>query len=84
MKAKLYAEYHVLKSDENFQSLGGRLRDKYGTEFDASVLYPFTDKINGKIEYANYRESDVYGGTLQNAARKGDKEMFWITGMYTF
>ncbi|HNV87483.1 MAG TPA: alginate export family protein [Methylotenera sp.] len=84
MKAKLYAEYHVLKSDENFQSLGGRLRDKYGTEFDASVLYPFTDKINGKIEYANYRESDVYGVTLQNAARKGDKEMFWITGMYTF
>lgn len=84
MKAKLYAEYHVLKSDENFQSLGGKLGDKYGTEFDASVIYPFTDKLAGKIEYANFRESDVYGTTLQNAARKGDKEIVWVTGMYTF
>lgn len=84
MKAKLYAEYHVLKSDEDFQSLGGKLGDKYGTEFDASVAYPFTDKLTGKIEYANYRESDVYGTTLQNAARKSDKEIIWVTGMYTF
>lgn len=81
-KAKLYAEYHVFKSDEKFQSIG-RLGDKYGTEFDASVMYPFTDKINGKLEYARFNESDVYGG-LTSAARKGDKEIVWVTGMYTF
>lgn len=83
-KFKIYAEYHILKSDKDFQSLGGKLGDKYGTEFDASVAYPFSDKISGKIEYANFRESDVYGTTLQNAARKGDKEIVWVTGMYTF
>lgn len=81
-KAKLYAEYHVFKSDEKYQSIG-KLGDKYGTEFDVSVLYPFTDKISGKVEYAKFNESDVYG-SLTNAARKGDKEMFWLTAMYTF
>ncbi|HQN65135.1 MAG TPA: alginate export family protein [Methylophilus sp.] len=83
-KAKLYAEYHVFHADKDFQTLGGRLGDKYGTEFDASVMYPFTDKLSGKLEYANFREGDVYGTTLQNAARKGDKEILWVTGMYTF
>lgn len=86
-KFKIYAEYHVLKSDKDFQSLGGKLGDKYGTEFDASVAYPFSDRISGKVEYANFRESDVYGSgatALQNAARKGDKEIVWVTGMYTF
>lgn len=88
-KAKLYAEYHVFKSDEKFQSLGHtagnpNLGDKYGTEFDASIMYPFTDKMMGKIEYAKFNESDVYGTTLQNAARKGDKEIVWVTAMYTF
>ena len=88
-KAKLYAEYHVFHSDKDFETLGSttvnrRFGDKYGTEFDVSVLYPFTDKITGKIEYANFNESDVYGASLKGAARKGDKEMFWITGIYTF
>ncbi len=81
-KAKLQAEYHVFKSDEKFQSIG-KLGDKYGTEFDASVMYPFTDKISGKLEYAKFNESDVYGG-LSSAARKGDKEVVWVTGMVTF
>lgn len=88
-KAKLYAEYHVFKSDEKFQSLGHtagnpNLGDKYGTEFDVSVAYPLSNKLLGKLEYAKFNESDVYGTTLQNAARKGDKEIFWVTAMYTF
>lgn len=84
MKAKLYAEYHVFKSDEDFASINGNFADKYGTEFDASVTYPITSKLTGKIEYANYRESDIYGTSLQGAARKGDKEIVWVTGLYTF
>ena len=84
MKAKLYAEYHVFKSDEDFQSMNGTFGDQYGTEFDASVTYPITPKLTGKIEYANFRESDVYGTSLQGAARKGDKEIVWVTGLYTF
>lgn len=83
-KFKLYAEYHVFKSDEKFQTLGGRLGDKYGTEFDASVMYPFNDNLWAKVEYAKFNESDVYGTTLQNAARKGDKEMVWLTTQLSF
>jgi hypothetical protein len=82
-KVKLYAEYHVFKSDEKYQSINGNFGDKYGTEFDASVSYPFTPKITGKFEYAKFNESDVYG-SLTSAVRKGDKEIFWITGIYTF
>lgn len=85
-KAKLYAEYHVFKSDERYQSLNGQLGDKYGTELDLSVAYPFTKEITAKLEYANFNESDVYGTSKAstNAARKGDKEIIWVTGMYTF
>ncbi len=82
-KVKLYAEYHIFKADEKYQSINGKFGDKYGTEFDASMTYPFTPKITGKLEYAKFNERDVYG-SLTNAARKGDKEMFWITGIYTF
>lgn len=82
-KAKFYAEYHVFKSDEKFQTLNSKLGDKYGTEFDASVAYPFTDKVLGKLEYAKFNEDDVYG-TLKGPARKGDKEIIWATAMYTF
>ncbi|MDZ4212190.1 MAG: alginate export family protein [Methylotenera sp.] len=81
-KAKLYAEYHIFKSDEKYQSIG-KLGDKYGTELDVSVTYPFSKELMGKVEYAKFNESDVYG-TLAGAARKGDKEIFWVTGMYTF
>lgn len=83
-KFKLYAEYHVFKSDEKFQTLNGRLGDKYGTEFDASVMYPFNDNLWAKVEYAKFNESDVYGTTLQNAARKGDKEIVWLTTQLSF
>lgn len=83
-KAKLYAEYHVMKADEKYQSLGDKLGNKFGTELDWSVMYPLTDKVWGKIEYAKFNESDVYGTTRQNAARKGDKEIIWLTTQYTF
>ncbi|OIR17652.1 hypothetical protein GALL_18720 [mine drainage metagenome] len=85
-KAKLHAEYHVFKSDEKFATLNGQLGDKYGSEFDASVAYPFTANILGKLEYAKFMEDDVYGTTTAstNAARKADKEIVWATAMYTF
>ena len=81
-KAKLYAEYHVFKSDKDFQSIG-KLGDKYGSEFNASVMYPFTEALWGKVEYAKFNESDVYGG-LRDVARKGDKEIVWVTAQFSF
>ena len=88
-KAKILAEYHIFKSDEKFQTLGFTAAnkvygDKYGTEFDISGAYPFTDKILGKLEYARFNEDDVYGPTLKAPARKADKEIFWVTAQYTF
>ena len=85
-KAKIMAEYHVFKSDEKFRTVGAKptFSDKYGTEFDASVAYPFTDQISGKLEYARFNEDDVYGTTLKAASRKGDKEVIWATALYTF
>jgi hypothetical protein len=88
-KAKLIARYHVFKAEENFETLGSTAKnpktgDSYGSEFDLSVAYPFTDKISGKLEYARFMEDDVYGATLTGGARKGDKDIFWATAMYTF
>lgn len=83
-KVKLYAEYHVFKSDEKFQTMYGKFGNTYGTEFDVSVTYPFNNKLLGKVEYANFNEGDVYGNSLKGAARKGDKEIVWVTAMYTF
>lgn len=83
-KAKLNAEFHVFRSDEKYQSLNGKLGDRYGTELDVGISYPFSKELLGKVEYARFNEGDVYGTTLQNAARKGDKEIIWLTGLYTF
>jgi hypothetical protein len=81
---KLYAEYHLLKADEKFQTLNGGLADKYGTEFDASITYSFSRSFWTKLEYAKFNEAELYGSTLQNAARKGDKEIVWLTAQYSF
>ncbi len=83
-KAVLHAEYHVMKADEKFQSVGGKLGDQFGSEFDASVMYPFTDAMWAKLEYAKFNESDVYGTSLRGAARKGDKEIVWVTAQVSF
>lgn len=83
-KVQLYAEYHVFKSDVKFQSMNGKLGNEYGTELNGHVIYPFTKKAWGKIEYAKFMEDDVYGGNLTGPARKGDKEILWVTTQYTF
>ncbi|HZV97931.1 MAG TPA: alginate export family protein [Methylophilaceae bacterium] len=83
-KAKFVAEYHDFKSDENFRTIGNKLVDSYGTEFDVGVTYPFTDKLSGKFEYAKFKEDDVYGTSLTAATRKPDTEKIWATLMYTF
>ena len=44
---------------------------------------PFTPKITGKLEYAKFNESDFYGA-LAGSVHKSDKEIVWLTDMYTF
>lgn len=86
-KAKISAEYHVFRSDENFTTLGGQSANQYGKEFDIGVTYPFSDKLMAKLEYAKFMEDDVYGTSLaasQRAFRKADTEKIWATVMLSF
>ena len=82
-KVKVYAEYHVFKSDEKYASVNGTFGNDYGTEFDASLAYVVNKNLSTKFEYAKFNEQDIYGGKL-SPARKGDKEIIWLTAMYTF
>ena len=82
-KVKLYAEYHVFKADEKYASVNGTFGKDYGTEFDASMAYPVNKNIMTKLEYAKFNEQDIYGGKF-SPARKGDKQVIWLTAMYTF
>ncbi len=88
-KLKIFSEFHVFKSDENFETLGStpanrRFGDKYGTEFDLGLTYMVNDNLLTKFEYAKFNESDVYGTTLAAAPRKADKEIVWLTAQYSF
>ena len=54
-KLKVYSEFHVFKSDENYETLGStpasrRFGDKYGTEFDLGLTYPINDNVWAKVE----------------------------------
>ena len=80
---QLYAEYHWLDSDEDFNSLGGRQGDSYGKELDISATYNY-EKWMGKVEYAHFKEDDELGATVNAATRKRDVEKLWLTVMYTF
>ena len=80
---QLYAEYHWINSDEDFNSLGGTQGDSYGQEFDVSAAYTL-GKWMGKMEYAHFREDDEFGSTVNAGTRKRDTEKLWLTVMYTF
>ncbi len=81
-KVSVYAAYHTFRSDEKFQSIG-KLGDQYGTEFNARLAYPVNKNLVTKFEYAKFNEQDVYGSRI-SAARKGDKQIIWLTAHYTF
>ena len=72
-KAKILAEYHDFKSD--FGSV------HFGTELDIGVTYPIAKGLNGKIEYASFREGDVLAPAT---ARKRDTDKLWLTLIYNF
>ena len=67
------AEYHDFKSD--FGDI------HYGHEFDFGVTYPFGKGLNGKVEYASFREGDILAPA---SARKRDIDKLWLTLVYNF
>lgn len=86
-----YADYHLIKSDDNFNKVGGGTGDKFGKEWNAAVTYSVNKNIMAKIEYANFTEDDHYallpatGNTVAgNRGRIRDTDKLWLTAMYTF
>jgi hypothetical protein len=82
-KLVLHAEYHIIKSDEDFAKVGGGFGNTFGKEFDVAATYTVNSKFSIKAEYANFKEDDAVG-SLVPGARKTDIEKIWLTGMYTF
>lgn len=79
MGATIKAEYHLIKSDRDFNKAGGGTGDSFGKEFDLGVYYNFNKQVSGSVEYANFKEDDIAA-----AGRKRDTEKFWITAIYAF
>lgn len=83
---QFFADYHVIKSDDRFNTVGGGFGDKYGTEWNAAVTYNVNAHLITKLEYGKYSEKDQYTALPGNnaAGRVRDTEKLWLTMMYTF
>ena len=86
-----FADYHVLKSDNDFNKVGGGTGDQYGTEWNVAATYNYSKNIMAKLEYAQFKEDDHYAllpATLDNVAgnrgRIRNTDKLWLTAMYTF
>ena len=72
-KGNWLAEYHDFRAD-----FGGI---HYGRELDFGVTWPLLKGLNGKVEYADFREADVLAPAT---ARKPDTTKFWLTLVYNY
>ena len=85
-----FADYHVIQSDKNFNTVGGGTGDTYGKEWNAAVTYNVNKNFMTKLEYGKFTEDDHYallpvGNTVTgNRGRVRDTEKIWLTAMYTF
>lgn len=77
--AKIKAEYHIIDSDRNFNTVGGGSGDSLGKELDLGVYYKFTKQMTGSLEYANFKEGNKIDGQ-----RKRDIQKIWLTAIYKF
>lgn len=89
-----FADYHLIDSDEDFNTVGGGTAtkgDRYGKEWNAAVTWNIDKNWMTKVEYGKYTEDDHYAPTANvansvagNRNRIRDTEKFWVTAMYTF
>jgi Alginate export len=84
-----FADYHIIQSDEDFNTVGGGAStkgDKYGTEWNVAATWNIDKNWMTKLEYGEYSESDKYQATAttSQAGRIRDTEKLWLTAMYTF
>ena len=76
-----FADYHQIKSDTNFNIVGGGTGNKFGTEWNVATTYNYSKNILAKVEYGKFKEDDQYVAT---ANRIRDTQKLWLTAMYTF
>jgi Alginate export len=89
-----FADYHLIKSDEDFNTVGGgasRNGDKYGTEWNVAATWNIDKNWMTKLEYGKFSEDDNYAATPNvvnniagNRGRIRDTDKLWLTAMYTF
>lgn len=86
-----FADFHVIQSDKNFNTVGGGTGDSYGKEWNAAVTYNVNKNLMTKLEYGKFTEDDHYAllaGTANtvagNRGRVRDTDKIWATVMYTF
>lgn len=89
-----FADYHWIRSDEDFHTVGGGTRargSEYGREWNVAVTYTHDKNIMGKVEYGRFIEGDHYALTQNvpdnvagNRGRIRDTDKLWLTVMYTF
>jgi hypothetical protein len=85
-----FADYHVIKSDEDFYTVGGGAKangDTYGTEWNVAATYNINKNWMTKVEYGKFSEDDKYAtaaNSVSNAGRVRDTEKLWLTAMYSF
>jgi hypothetical protein len=89
-----FADYHVIKSDEDFHKVGSGVAtngNKYGKEWNVAATWNIDKNWMTKVEYGKFTEDDSYAllaNTANNVAgnrgRIRDTEKLWLTAMYTF
>ena len=90
-----FADYHLINSDEDFNTLGGGTAtngDKYGKEWNVAATWNIDKNWMTKLEYGKFTEKDRYAATAattvnnvaNNRGRFHDTEKLWLTAMYTF
>jgi hypothetical protein len=77
------SEWHHLSPDIRFQTPAG-LGKYYGSEWDFSLAYQYTQKLQAKFEYAHFSEGDILGATSTQSTRKADMTREWVTLSYQF
>lgn len=76
----LFADYHWLNSDRNFNQSGGGTSDQYGKEWNLAVSYSYNKNLFAKVEYGKYTESDPY---VTEMKRFKDADKLWLTVSYS-
>ena len=89
-----FADYHIFKSDKNFNTVGGGAAtngNQYGTEWNMAATYNINKNWMTKFEYGKYSERDHYAATPNvansvagNRGRIRDTDKLWLTAIVTF